>query len=100
MNMQVDRVLQQDRLQQGTARISQLFLPESVAIVGAPQKGGFATEILTNIKKWGLAREVVAANPRYTQIAGRAMLSELESHTSSRWPCHGRHSKQGHSRGP
>ncbi|MFK4492247.1 acetate--CoA ligase family protein [Bradyrhizobium sp. USDA 336] len=68
--MQVDRVLQQGRLQQGTARINQLFQPESVAIVGASQKGGFATEILTNIKKWGFLGEVVAVNPRYTQIAG------------------------------
>ncbi|MCK1641376.1 acetate--CoA ligase family protein [Bradyrhizobium sp. 157] len=69
--MQVDRVLRQDRLQQGTAgRISQLFRPESVAIVGASHKGGFATEILNNIKKWGFSGEVVAVNPRYTQIAG------------------------------
>lgn len=69
--MQVDRVPRQDSLQQGrAARISQLFRPESVAIVGASQKGGFATEILTNIKKWGFSGEVVAVNPRYTQIAG------------------------------
>ncbi|MCA1510385.1 acetate--CoA ligase family protein [Bradyrhizobium sp. NBAIM01] len=69
--MPVDRLLPQERIQKGTAgRIGQLFQPESVAIVGASQKGGFATEILTNIKKWGFSGEVVAVNPRYTQIAG------------------------------
>ncbi|WP_247333686.1 acetate--CoA ligase family protein [Bradyrhizobium sp. 147] len=77
--MRVDHVLRQGRLQQGTARISQLFQPESVAIVGASQKGGFATEILTNIKKWGFSGEVVAVNPRYTQIAGVPCYSSLKA---------------------
>ncbi|WOH80398.1 acetate--CoA ligase family protein [Bradyrhizobium sp. BEA-2-5] len=78
--MQVDRVLQQDRPQNGTAgKISQLFRPESVAVVGASQKGGFATEILTNIKKWGFSGEIVAVNPRYTQVAGVPCYPSLTS---------------------
>jgi len=69
--MQVDSVLRQERIQQEAAgKISRLFRPESVAIVGASQKGGFATEILMNIKKWGFSGEVVAVNPRYEQIEG------------------------------
>lgn len=55
--MQVNRVLQQGCPQQRTAgRIRQLFRPESVAIVGASQKGGFATEIL-EIRETGFLGE-------------------------------------------
>lgn len=52
----------------GSEMIRRLFWPESVAVVGASQKGGFATEILMNIKKWGFSGPVVAVNPRYEQI--------------------------------
>lgn len=50
--------------------IGQLFRPESVAVVGVSQKGGFAAEILANVKKWGFAGPLVAVNPRYTEIDG------------------------------
>ncbi|MGY4408253.1 acetate--CoA ligase family protein [Bradyrhizobium sp. USDA 3315] len=69
--MPVDRVLNHESTQRDMAeRIGRLFRPESVAIVGASQKGGFATEILANIKKWDFSGELVAVNPRYEQIEG------------------------------
>ncbi|WP_027546719.1 acetate--CoA ligase family protein [Bradyrhizobium sp. WSM2254] len=69
--MQIDGMLRQESGQRGaTERIGRLFRPESVAIIGASQKGGFATDILTNIKKWGFSGEVFAVNPRYDQIGG------------------------------
>ncbi|UPJ94925.1 acetate--CoA ligase family protein [Bradyrhizobium sp. 172] len=57
-------------INQHLARIDRLFRPESVAVVGASQKGGFATEILMNINKWGFAGQLMAVNPRYHEIGG------------------------------
>lgn len=78
MDMQVDRVMREasDLVAQETKpsemakRIDRLFRPESVVIVGASQKGGFATEVLVNIKKWGFPGAIAAVNSRYDQIEG------------------------------
>ena len=51
-------------------RIDRFFRPQSVALVGASEKGGFATEVLMNIKKWGFAGKIAAVNPRYTEVGG------------------------------
>lgn len=51
-------------------RIDRFFRPESIAIVGASPKGGFATEIIKNLKKWGFSGKLAAVNPRYQQVEG------------------------------
>ncbi|MGL3104578.1 acetate--CoA ligase family protein [Bradyrhizobium sp. BR 1432] len=50
--------------------IDRVFWPESVAIIGASPKGGFATDILNNLNKWGFSGKLAAVNPRYKQIQG------------------------------
>ncbi|QQO35555.1 acetate--CoA ligase family protein [Bradyrhizobium diazoefficiens] len=62
---------------QAASKIDRLFRPESVAIVGASPKGGIATEILKNIKKWGFSGRLVAVNPRYEQIEGVSCFPSL-----------------------
>lgn len=57
--------------------LSRLFWPESVAIVGASQKGGFATDIFQNIRKSGYSGKLVAINPRYKEIDGVACYPSL-----------------------
>ena len=54
----------------GYDRLNALFWPESIAIVGATPKGGFATDILNNLKKWGFSGKIAAVNPRYEEIEG------------------------------
>src|SRR3546814_233310 len=51
-------------------RVNRLFWPESVVVVGASKKGGFVTEILKNLKKWGFRGDLAAVNPRYEEIEG------------------------------
>lgn len=60
-------------------RLDQLFRPESIAIVGASQKGGFATELLANIVRWNFQGKVVAVNPRYDEIGGVPCFPTLSS---------------------
>ncbi|MBZ9603051.1 acetate--CoA ligase family protein [Phyllobacterium chamaecytisi] len=63
----------------GSERLNWLFRPESIAIVGASQKGGFATELLANIVKWDFQGKVVAVNPRYEEIGGVPCFASLSS---------------------
>jgi len=48
--------------------VNRFFRPESVAIVGASQKGNFVTDILKALKRYGFQGKLVAVNPRYEQV--------------------------------
>lgn len=58
-------------------RLDRLFKPDSVAIVGASQKGGFARDILRNLKNWAFSGKLAAVNPRYRQIEGVPCFTSL-----------------------
>ncbi|MBT1516778.1 acetate--CoA ligase family protein [Bradyrhizobium sp. SRL28] len=60
-------------------RLDRLFRPQSVAIVGASPKGGFGTEIIRNLKKWGFSGKLTAVNPRYEQIEGVPCFPSLKA---------------------
>lgn len=68
-----------DRPTAASGRIGRLFWPDTVAILGASQKGGFITDILRNIKKWGFSGKLVAVNPRYEQIEGVPCFPSLKA---------------------
>lgn len=59
--------------------IDRFFWPESVAIIGVSPKGGFAMDILNNIKKWSFPGRLAAVNPRYEEIEGVPCYSSLRA---------------------
>jgi len=47
-----------------------LLQPRGIAVIGASQRGGRGTKVLTNLREAGFAGDVYAVNPRYGEIAG------------------------------
>ena len=50
--------------------ISRLLDPQSMAVVGASQKGGRGTSVLINLQQAGFAGPVYAVHPRYDEVRG------------------------------
>jgi len=51
--------------------LERLFVPRSVAVVGAGQRSGsLGNIVLENLRSGGFAGDIVAVNPKYDQVAG------------------------------
>src|SRR5690348_13664593 len=48
----------------------QLLEPKAIAVVGASQRGGRGTNVISNLRNCGYGGEIFAVNPRYTEILG------------------------------
>ena len=50
------------------AAMPQLLHPKAIAVVGASQRGGRGTNVITNLRDCGYGGEIFAVNPRYTEM--------------------------------
>jgi acetyltransferase len=48
----------------------QLLQPKALAVVGASQRGGRGTNVISNLRNCGYGGEIFAVNPRYSEILG------------------------------
>jgi acetyltransferase len=53
-----------------TAALPQLLQPKAIAVIGASQRGGRGTNVIANLVSCGYGGEILAVNPRYTEILG------------------------------
>ena len=59
-------------------RLEALFVPASLALVGASARpGSLGHAVLANLLKGGFAGQIDLVNPRYAQIEGRACVASL-----------------------
>lgn len=47
-----------------------LLAPQSIAIVGASQRGGRGASVIANLRDCGFAGEILPVNPRYAEVHG------------------------------
>jgi len=60
--------------------LERLFAPRSVAVVGASQRSGsLGNIVLENLRGGGFAGEIIAVNPKYSQVAGVRCYPSLEA---------------------
>src|ERR1700716_1448478 len=47
-----------------------LLDPKAIAVVGASQRAGRGTNVITNLREHGFGGEIFAVNPRYQDVLG------------------------------
>jgi acyl-CoA synthetase (NDP forming) len=59
---------QHSALMAASSRVSAMFEPKSVAVIGASAGRSFATNILANLKRWGFKGPIHPVNPNYASV--------------------------------
>jgi acetyltransferase len=54
-----------------------LLDPKAIAVVGASQRGGRGTNVITNLRDHGFRGEIFAVNPRYQDVLGYACVASV-----------------------
>ena len=60
-------------------KLSPLFSPHSIAVIGASPKGGAGSIVIRNLQRLGFAGTIHPVNPKYADVLGYPCHPSLET---------------------